>query len=189
MSVARALASLLVLLLCGCHDVEAYALDRFEVDAHGWSLTGDANSTPELKDSGGNPGGNICGTDEIGGDIWYFVAPETYLGDASKSYGKRLTFDLKQNNLYQLIKGRDVLLATDGIRIRYDLREIPGTDWTLYSLTLDETDAWKNDTTAEPATQSEIKTVLRNVRSLRIRGEYADGPDSACLDNVIFGTP
>ena len=37
------------------------------------------------------------------------------------------------------------------------------------------------------ASEAEIKNVFKNVSSLRIRGEFADADDSACLDNVYFG--
>jgi hypothetical protein len=39
-----------------------------------------------------------------------------------------------------------------------------------------------------PASGSDVRTVLGSLTSLRIRGEFFDGPlDTACLDNVYLG--
>lgn len=179
----------LLLALCGC-DPPSFAHSTFESGDDGWRLSGDANTQPELLTSGGNPGGNICGTDQVGGNIWYFVAPQKFLGDASSTYGKRLTLDLKQDSIFNQIRGRDVVLNGGGLSIVYNMRSGPGTDWTPYSVSLEEAgSAWARDEAGfPPATESDIRTVLRNLNALRIRGEYVDGSDTACLDNVYLGT-
>ena len=141
---------------------------------------------------GGNPGGHICGKDSKDGDIWYFVAPAKYLGNATTVYGKRLIWDLKQDKTFNQIRGRDVVLNGGGLALSFNIRYAPGTDWTPYSVTMDDTSGWLNENNGVgvAATAADIKSVLRNLTALRIRGEFYDGPnDSACLDNVYFGTP
>ena len=69
-----------------CGGVQAFASSTFDNDDEGWTIAGDADPTPELSGSAGNPGGHICATDQVGGDIWYFIAPQKFLGDASRVY-------------------------------------------------------------------------------------------------------
>ncbi len=178
---------LLPLALGGCPG-DVVANSDFEASADGWTMTGDVAPQPELRATGGNPGGCICGTDLEQADIWYFVAPNKYLGDVSRAYGRRLTWDLKGSSIYFLLKGRDVVMQGPGISIVFNVKDAPGLDWTPYSATLEAGAGWKLDTAAQPdATEADIKSVLSNLHSLRIRGEYVDGPDHECIDNVEFG--
>lgn len=175
----------------GCGGVPAFAGSTFESDNEGWTLSNNGGLTsPRLEARGGNPGGHICGTDEGNGDVWYFVAPQRYLGDASGAQGKRLTFDLKQGTIFNQVRGRDVVLNGGGLAVRWNLRFAPGLDWTPYSVRLDAVSGWRidqpDDQGAE-ATEDDLRVVLGDLRSLRIRGEFVDGPDDACLDNVYFG--
>ncbi len=49
------------------------AVSTFDVDAEGWTVTGDAVSPiPNYISSGGNPGGYISATDNESGGIWYW---------------------------------------------------------------------------------------------------------------------
>jgi len=168
----------------------AYASSTFEGDKEGWVLSNNGPGTdPTLQREGGNPAGNLCGKDQGDGDIWYFVAPRKYLGNASAFFGKRLTFDLKQGSIFNQVRGRDVVLNGGGIGITFNLRYAPGVDWTPYSARLDGASGWKLDEPGFPdATDADLKTVLGDINSLRIRGEFFDGPDdTACLDNVYLG--
>lgn len=167
----------------------------FEGDDEGWAISGNGEEgrRPRLEREGGNPGGHICGTDQLDGDFWYFVAPGKFLGDQSAMYGQRLTLDLKQGSYFnQLAKNRDVVLNGGGLAVVYNFSATPRLDWTPYSVRLDDMSRWELDTDTSqgmPATEDDMKTVLKSLTSLRIRGEFVDGPDSACLDNVVFGTP
>jgi Laminin B (Domain IV) len=183
--------ALLFACACDCGGPASFAHSTFETGDEAWRLAGDADLQPELLTQNGNPGGHICGTDLVGGNIWYFVAPQKYLGDVSQVYGARLTFDLKQSTIFNQIRGRDVVLNGGGLSIVYNMRSPPGTDWTPYSVAITEAgNAWARDEAGfPPANETDIRTVLRNLNALRIRGEYVDGSDSACLDNVYFGTP
>ncbi len=186
------LAALLPLMACS--GLPSLASSTFEGDAEGWKLSGNGDSTePSLIATGGNPAGNLCGIDKADGDLWYFVAPQKYLGDMSAAYGKRLVFDLKQGSSFNQLHGRDVVLNGAGYALTVNLRATPGRDWTPYQFRIDETGGWLiDDPTGHgpAATADEIKSALRNLTSLRIRGEFVDGPnDTACLDNVYWGTP
>ena len=179
-------------LFCSACGVRAFAGSTFEGDNEGWSLSNNGPATsPTLKPEGGNPAGHLCGQDQSDGDIWYFVAPQKFLGDASGAVGKRLTFDLKQGNMFNQIRGRDVVLNGGGLAVTWFFRFAPGLDWTPYSVRLDGSSGWRID---EPngngadATEDDLRTVLGDLRSLRIRGEFFDGPnDTACIDNVYLG--
>jgi hypothetical protein len=183
-----------VLATAACGGQGSLAWSTFEGDDEGWTLSGNGDATvPTLKNADGNPGGNLCGQDKADGDIWYFVAPPKYLGNATVVYGKRLTFDLVQGSNYNQIRGRDVVLNGGGLALTWNSKFAPGMDWTPYSVRIDDTSGWIiDDTTGHgpAATESDIKTVLKNLTSLRLRGEFYDGPnDTACLDNVYFGVP
>ena len=185
----RRLASPVLLLACvaGCHR-DVVAQSDFETGDEGWLLAGDAMQLPQSRAVGGNPGGHICGSDLEMGDVWYFVAPQAYLGDVSRAIGRRLIFDLKQNTIFNQVKGRDVVLQGSGRSLVFNLRATPGLDWTPYSVTLTASAGWKVDEPAFPeATQEMLEQVLADLSALRIRGEYVDGPDEACLDSVAFG--
>ncbi len=187
----RALVVAAALCLFACSGVPALNASTFEGDADGWTLSGNGDvTTPRLERSGGNPGGHICGQDAKDGDNWYFVAPQRYLGNATAAYGKRLTFDLKQGSIFNQIRGRDVVMNGGGLSVAFHFRQSPGLDWTPVSVSVDDTSGWLLEATGQPATSEELNTVLRNLTSLRLRGEFYDGPnDTACLDNVYFGTP
>lgn len=176
--------------LAACGPVVPSSL--FESDAEGWTLSNNTDQLqPELLAQGGNPAGHICGQDAQDGDIWYFVAPQKYLGDMSRMYGKRATFDVKQSSNYFQIKGRDVVLNGGGLAISADSRFTPGLDWTPYSFRLDDKSGWVIDDPrgqGTAATEQDVRTVLSDLTALRIRGEFVDGPlDRSCLDNVFFG--
>lgn len=170
---------------------------NFEGDDEYWTLSANGDVTrPELMSRGGNGGpGHICGHDSFEGDAWYFVAPQDYLGDRSAMYGKLITFDLKQGLIYNQISGRDIVLNGSGLALAYNYRDnnksTPGRDWTPYRARLDDKSGWIVDDgngNGPPATEDDLRSVLRNLNAFRIRGEFYDGPnDTACLDNVVFG--
>lgn len=179
-------------LLASSCGVRANAGSTFEGDDEGWTLSNNgAASKPTLMKEGGNPAGHLCGKDEGDGDVWYFVAPQKYLGDVALALGKRLTFDLKQGSIYNQVRGRDVVLNGGGLAVTWYFRFAPGLDWTPYSVRLDGSSNWRIDTpegNGSAATEEELRIVLADLRSLRIRGEYVDGlNDTSCIDNVYLG--
>ena len=185
--VRRILLIVLGLMACG---PASYASSTFEGDDEGWTLANNGSDTrPKLERSGGNPGGSLCGEDKGFGDVWYFVAPRKFLGNASEIYGKRFTFDIKQSNIFDQVRGRDVVLNGGGLALVWNLRYAPGVDWTPTSLRLDDQSNWRLDgPDGALATEADLRTVLADLNSLRIRGDFYDGPDDVtCLDNVYLG--
>ncbi len=163
----------------------------FDTDTEGWIVTGDATSAnPNYVATGGNPGGYVSADDTAAGGVWVWSAPEKFLGDQSDSYGKTLSFDLKQSSLDSQFDDSDIIISGADITISLDLSNNPGIDWTHYSVVLDETFPWKFGfiTSATLATTAQIQTVLSNINSLKIRGEYVSGSDTGGLDNVILET-
>ncbi|MGV3525305.1 MAG: laminin B domain-containing protein [Candidatus Sericytochromatia bacterium] len=165
-------------------------ISRFETDYQGWRVAGDAqdgSSVPEFKAQGGNPDGHIQATDDVAGGTWYWDAPERYLGDQSRSYGKSLRFDLKQSILDNQFEESDVILEGDGLTLAFKLNAHPGTDWTAYQVMLNDSAGWKLNTLAgEAASAAQIQQVLSKLSKLWIRGEYVEGADIGGLDNVIL---
>ncbi len=188
----RALLLLTISLFAGCGPANgAVSFSTFDADDEGWTLTGDAERLPDLRGEGGNPTGTICGSDKMESDVWYFVAPPKFLGDVARAYGSRLTFDLKTSSTNAPVQGRDVVLQGPGESLVFTLPRTPSLDWTPFSVVLTPSGGWRADGagTGPLATEAQLKGVLKNLSSLRIRGEYVDGPDTACIDNIALGLP
>ncbi|MDP1922725.1 MAG: laminin B domain-containing protein [Myxococcales bacterium] len=180
-----------VTLACG-PSVPSYASSLFEGDDETWLISGNGDSTrPTFMATGGNGGnGNICATDATREEFFYFVAPPKFLGNVSSTYGTRVTFDLKTSSQFMLLKGRDVVLNGGGLALVQNFKDVPGRDWSPRSFALDDKSGWLLDGSGELATEEQVRTVLRNLTAIRIRGEFVDSPRNVtCLDNVYFGTP
>lgn len=163
------------------------AQSSFDSDDEGWRVLGEAHgdsAVPTYQSTGGNPGGYIEVVDNATGSTWYWDAPEHYLGDQSCAYSGTLRFDLRQSSTDNQFDDDDIVLEGGGLTLVYNTAENPGTDWTSYSIPLNETAGWSNAATAEPATQQEMQAVLTDLTALRIRGEFVDGADVGGLDNV-----
>ena len=170
---------------------EVLAVSSFEQDAEGWTIIGDAqgsSGTPAYEGTDGNPGGCIRADDDSIGDIWYFTAPASYLGDRSEALGRYLSFDLKTTDVTNLKSAPDVLLEGGGLTIAYDATPDPGADWTPYRILL-SAEGWRlNNLEGMAVTDEQFASVLSSLTALRIRGEFNSGPDTGSLDNVEFGT-
>ena len=162
------------------------AVSTFDVDAEGWTVTGDAISAiPNYVSSGGNPGGYISATDNESGGIWYWQAPAKFLGNISEAYGQTLRFELRQSALTQQRDDNDVVLKGPGGTFYYNTPYNPGKTWTSYAVVLSETSGWTKSDGSIP-TEAEMKALLSNVDTLRIRGEYRSASDTGDIDNVVL---
>ena len=164
----------------------ALAVSTFDNDGEGWTVVNDAYP-PIYHADGGNPGGYLSAKDKQHGSYWYWRAPEKFHGDFSMAYGKTLTFDLKQSSTTSQANRDDIILTGGGVSLIFNTSYNPGTDWTPYSVMLDETAGWVNSSTGQAATQAEIQAVLAALTDLQIRGEYRVGSDTGSLDNVMLG--
>jgi hypothetical protein len=127
-------------------------------------------------------------------DLWYFVAPQRYLGDRRELIGMRLLFDVRRTGIQFNAPGfrRDVVLTGGGFLLVRDVG-VPRSDWTPNSLTLSPDGDWfleNNGGARRPALDSDFVTVLGDLNSLRLRGDYPTGPlERTCIDNVWLGAP
>jgi hypothetical protein len=176
-------------------DAAGVVRSTFEKGIDGWRVTGDVqggSSYPNYEETDGNPGGHLSAVDDVQGGVWYWVAPANFRGDKSGLYGGTFTYDIYQSNRNSQFNADDIRLSGGGIDLTYDFggtETHPRTDWTAYSVALDESGDWVVDGTGEQATAGEIQTVLADVTRLHIRGEYVSGSDTGYLDNPALWPP
>lgn len=174
-------------------ETEPEISNEFSNGPDGWTVRGDAGGVyvvPEYSEDGGVQNGYIYAIDEVTGGVWYFVAPKSYNGNRSDAYGKSLSFSLKQSGLndqFDRPDAPDIILEGPNFNVVFDTENHPGTDWTDYKVEISAEAGWTiNTTDGENATEAQIKEVLANLLSFRIRGEFITGPDTGSLDNPYF---
>ncbi len=187
-AVAIAIVIIIVLLLKCCQqdNVASY----FNQDDEGWQIIGDAQegiATPNYHETEGNPGGYISANDDAAGGVWYWSAPEKFLGNKSKAYGKEFSFSLKQSSLASQFDDEDIVLVSGDTRIVFNTEQNPALEWTNYSVTLSEEAGWKiNDLTGSAVSEEDFSNVLHDLTAIYIRGEFVVGVDTGGLDNVVL---
>jgi len=162
---------------------------NFDTNAEGWVVSGDSTSgVPTYIASGGNSGGHIEADDTVSGGVWYFDAPDKFLGNMAGTYNQALQYDLKQTGTGDQFNARDVILNGAGIELKYfgNSNPLPLGSWVSYSVILGESAGWQNGNVA--ASVTDILTVLGSLDRLRIRGEFITGPDTGRLDTVSINT-
>lgn len=164
--------------------------ETFDTGLGGWSFVADVAEFRWMPD-GGNTGGYAEAVDFSTGEVWYFVAPEAFLGNRKGFYGGELAFDLKQSSTTSQFDSPDVVLTGAGMTLVFDTPQNPGTDWTGYSISLIEGAGWKvGSLSGTAATRADLLAVLGDLDSLHIRGEFVSGADTGGLDNVsLTGAP
>jgi hypothetical protein len=176
-------------------DAPGAVKSTFEKGIDGWRVTGDVqggSSYPNYAETGGNPGGHLSAVDDVQGGVWYWVAPANFRGDKSGFYGGTFTYDIYQSNRNSQFNADDIKLSGAGTDLIYDFggtETHPRTDWTAYSVRLEESDDWVVDSTGDQATAGDMETVLGDVTRLHIRGEYVSGSDTGYLDNPTLWPP
>jgi hypothetical protein len=118
--------------------------------------------------------------------VWYWSAPDKFLGDLSSSYGKKLKFSLKQSSVNDQFDDADIILKGAEMTLVYDTPNNPGTDWTDYVIVLTEEGWHYNTTDGDAVTKEDFQKVLKNVTNLYIRGEFVNGDDTDGLDEVVL---
>ena len=198
LNVAIAVLSVSVM-LCETAEANIIASSTFNANSDGWlgvDLTYPTSGppysvlntqVPDYNATGGNPGGYIQNSlDTPYPATFYWSAPSKFLGDVSGAYGGTLSFDLFDNPINNPYNQEDIILTGGGKTVVFALTSNPGVNWTPYSISLSEIN-WKlNTLTGSAATQADMLTVLGNLSSLYIRGEYQIAADTRGLDNVIL---
>lgn len=180
-----------VLTLSGDRPIQVFPVASwFHTDSEGWRALGNTTGADHgltWLATGGNPDGCVRASDNTS-DTWYFVAPPSFTGNMSATFGRQIRFDLRQSDISSPFDGPDVILDGESMSLVHDTASNPGTNWTSYMVPL-LPDSWRVDAlTGALATEAEMRNVLSTLTGFRIRGEYRSGSDTAWLDNVIFGT-
>jgi hypothetical protein len=175
---------LLALPLIGCS--ESPFVSRFDFDAEGWTIVGDAQadaSEPDFDD------GIICAKDDVAGGVWFFHAPPKFLGDRTDALGSEIAFEIKVTEISDPFDDIDVLIAGGGKTLVFDTSDDPAQEFSQYAIPLTAA-GWRIDTIdGAAASEADLQGVLQSLETFRIRGEFNTGPDTGCLDNVDFGSP
>jgi Laminin B (Domain IV) len=158
-------ASALALVMAGT----AWAItasSTFTMDAEGWTgLNGPGVGTPfspmHLADDG-DPGGFIQFQDQdegTGETVGFFIAPASFLGDASDNYGGMISFHLRTNATPD--GPLAVVLSGGGKSVARSFTLPEPSIWTTRSATLTADGTWFDG--QEPATLQDFAVVLPNL--------------------------
>jgi hypothetical protein len=162
----------------------------FSQDDEGWKVIGDAqgeSAMPNYINKNGNSGGYISANDNIAGGVWYWSAPEIFLGNKSSTYGKELSFSLNQSSTDNQFDADDLILVGANMKIVYNTSKNPEITWTDYSVKLSEEAGWTyNDLNGDSVSRNDLKKILSDITAIYIRGEYVTGEDTGGLDTVIL---
>lgn len=168
----------------------------FDGGDEGWLISQNGGSDrPTYRETGGDPGGHVTDDEAQGGVAWYYQAPFKFLGDREAFYGGTLSFDLRQEPTDQQfdappIEGGDVALSNGERTLVYEFRgsdSKPGDVWTSFEAPLTADAGWIDLASREPfATEAAVRSVLADLKRIRIRGEYRSGDDTSFLDNVVL---
>jgi laminin B (domain IV) len=178
------------LALLSAHSTSAapLAVSTFDTGTDGWTIFSDGTG-PVFEPGVGNPPGDIIGTDVVLGQVWYFNAPASFLGN--KSAASLLSFDMSQSATTTQFNSSDVVLIGGGLTLALDTVPSPAAfpNFTHYEVSLGSATGWHIDTLGGAgASKEQLDTVLSALSALRIRGEFVNGADQARLDNVVLDT-
>ena len=194
MSISRALAPGLLVALAFFWAVPVAAApivaSTFDTGVDGWTISGDGTG-PVFEPGAGRPPGDIIGTDQVLGGVWFFNAPAKFLGDQSAALLGSLTFDLSQSIAIAQFAFDDVVLIGGGLTLAFDTATNPAAfpAFTSYVVPLNAVAGWRLNTIGGPAaTPEQLETVLSALTALRIRGEFVNGGDQGRLDNVVLNS-
>lgn len=166
----------------GAPAVVVSSFDPGSSGADGWTLAGDAGPQPEVI------GNSIQGKDREGGSVWYYVAPEKFLGNQAGYFGKRLTYRIRVTPITKPFSAADVVIDGKDFSIALETGILPGESWSNIGHVLNSSAGWTVVGGGDsPATDAEICRTLSSITALRIRGEYQTGPDTGWLGEVALG--
>lgn len=136
----------------------------------------------------GNPGGSARMLDQGVGGTYYFVAPAKFRGAKAAYFGGWLTWELNTDHDDGWGPSfADVELVGTAASLYLQLPRPTTNQWDGRAARLDTTFAWRVGSLSGPlASGPQIQSVLQNLVSLRLRGEYdsTSTPNTSFLDNV-----
>jgi hypothetical protein len=158
---------------------KANLTSTFDSSAEGWNAvdpTGDYTST--WQSSGGNPGGYLRGSETNPlGDTGYFYAPASWLGNWSALVEPSVT-------TWKYLRARATSTTwmwssngADSVSWSSNINPVGG-GWVTFQVQL----------TAANFSGANLASVLSNVTSFAIRGEFINGAEAEGLDNVRVAT-
>ncbi len=164
----------------------------FNTDTDGWT-TWD-HQPPFYNATWTTAGGGAIQFSEGNGDgaTTFWQAPSKFLGDKSVAYNGYLSFDVWHSTTASYYLGSGITLGGSGMEFHFDIfPRNPGTSRTSYKVALNEQAGWRKSNLNGPApTQSEMMMLLRDLKWVRIRGEYRNGNnETGFLDNVRILDP
>lgn len=125
------------------------------------------------------------------GDTIYLCAPPKFTGDLRAAYNGLLQFQLRQEQTSNLYQAWDILIRSTNMTLGYRLPKIPGTNWMVCELPLNEHVGLIRPGIGQLATRGEVIATLSAVTSIWIRAEYSQNNTDRChLDEVrLLGQP
>jgi PKD repeat protein len=157
---------------------------RFSRSTECWTVTGDGTG-PNLKSTGGNPGGYAEAYDLNIRQTWYWSAPRQFLGNKATSIGQNLSFDIRTNYPGAARGTRQVFLEGAGLTIGATMPNLPGTSWTHNDIPLLASN-WHYSSNDALVSVADFLAVMSNLTGIRILGEYSNEADTGGLDNVVM---
>ena len=169
-------------------------MDTFDTSANGWTHApgGDPDTTVTFSATGGNPGGCIVLNDAAEGAFDFFNAPAKYLGNDSGYLNGSFSFQLMDNSSVDDLSSALTLTDGAGDTLTHTLPAFSPGGFVFFSFTLNQAGGWTYTPaggTAVAATQAEFQTVLTNVTSLVVPGDFHNGTEMTTLDDVALTVP
>lgn len=165
------------------------ASSSFDLGTDGWLAVNGSTAITWI-DIGGASGGYVKASDVATGGLWFFAAPAAYTGDQHAAYGAQLSYFLRSESASAPLGtpyAQVQLLGDNGVLLTWSSRVDPSSTWTPYTVTFHTAAGWTTGSLSGPlASEAEIRSVLSNVKALRIRGDYAQAVDTTGLDSVTL---
>jgi hypothetical protein len=193
--------AMLAATLCGTNATAQTA--RFSAGTEGWTVI-DLSSggpytsvlasgiAPTWNPTGGDTGGYISARDPSG-NAYFFAAPNSWLGNRSDWFGRRLRFSL--NSTINNWNGDRVALLIGGsptIVLAAPLSPLPPAPpaWQRYDLPIAQ-GTWRIGTqNGAVASETQIRAVLASLAALRISAEFGSQiEETTGLDSVRIFSP
>lgn len=183
-SIPKIFGLMVMLLFAGsliCAQVES----TFDTNVDGWLVTGDNSAAWES--TAGNPGGCLSVNDHATGGMNYIVAPSKFHGDwSAMTAADSISAQIYYQHLgggYQVYPAYIFRIAGPGgaayTMVGTTYHPTEGV-WTTYTAYLNPAD-WVIET-------GEWNSILDNINSVRITGEFYNGDEIVRLDNVFLSS-